>query len=366
VSARPVVLTVVGARPQFIKAAVLSRVLAQQGRLHEIIVHTGQHYDDDMSASFFRELDIPAPARNLGVGSGPPGAQVGRMLERLEEVLAQGSPRMILLYGDTNSTVAGGLVGAYHHLAVAHVEAGLRSHNWRMPEEVNRVITDRLSALLFCPSEEARSNLANEGITEGVHIVGDVMYDAARYYAPRARTHAEARLRELDLQGDFVLATIHRAENTDDPEKLRAILDGFGRSPWPVLLPLHPRTRAALSRAGLAVPPTVVVSEPVGYLTMLGLEWRARAIVTDSGGVQKEAYFAGTPCLTARGETEWVETVAQGWNRLVGAASAAITEGLEDIATGRFPTNAERPDLYGDGHAGERIAQILADACEAS
>jgi len=361
----PVVWSVVGARPQFVKAAVMSRALARHGRVRELLIHTGQHYDANMSAHFFRDLDIPKPAFHLGVGSCPPGTQVGRMLEAMEEALGEAPPKLILTFGDTNSTLAGALLGAYHHLPVAHVEAGLRSYNWAMPEEINRVVTDRLSSLLFCPSEVAKSNLASEGIVSGVHVVGDIMLDAVLHYQDRAGERAKAFLAAIAVESDFVLATIHRAENTDDASRLGAIFAGLGRSPWPVVLPLHPRTREAMARAGIEPPANVRVCEPVGYLEMLGLESLARAIVTDSGGVQKEAYFAATPCLTARDETEWVETVEANWNRLVGCRPDAIARGLDDVAAGRFPPSRKRLPLYGDGAAGERMAALVAETCGA-
>jgi len=363
---QPTIWSVVGARPQFVKTAAMSRAIARQARVQELLIHTGQHYDPGMSADFFRDLGIPEPAHNLGVGSQPPGAQVGRMLEAMEAILEQSTPRLIVVFGDTNSTLAAALIGAYHHIPVAHVEAGLRSYNWRMPEEVNRVLTDRLSALLFCPSDQAACNLAAEGVTRGVHVVGDIMYDVFLYYRSQGQQHADAFLSSTGIQGDFVLATIHRAENTDDRARLSAILTGLSRSTWPVVLPLHPRTRKMIGIHQISVPSSIHLCEPAGYLAMLGLEARARAIVTDSGGVQKEAYFAGIPCLTARDETEWVETVHTGWNRLVGASADAIAAGLNDVAEGRFPGSAERPLLYGDGAAADRMAALVAKAVGAS
>jgi UDP-N-acetylglucosamine 2-epimerase len=341
-------MSVVGARPQFIKAAPVSRVLR---RKHvEVLVHTGQHYDDNMSDVFFRELDIPEPDVNLGVGSGLHGAQTGAMMAGLENVALEVKPDWVLVYGDTNSTVAGALVAAKLHIAVAHVEAGLRSFDRRMPEEINRVLTDHVSDLLLCPTEVAVHNLEREGIKRGVHLVGDVMYDAFLFNLEAARKRDT--LKELGLaHGRFALATVHRAENTDDPDRLRSILRGIGESGLEVVLPLHPRTRARLKGP---MPARIRVIDPVGYLDMLTLEEAAIVIVTDSGGVQKEAYFLGKPCITLRDGTEWAETVEAGWNLLVGSDSDTIAHAMRS-----FKPNAIRPDLFGNGHAAERIAELL-------
>jgi UDP-GlcNAc3NAcA epimerase len=343
------ILTIVGARPQFIKAAPVSRVIR---RTHEeILVHTGQHYDDNMSEVFFRELSIPEPDINLGVGSGSHGAQTGAMLAGLEKVVMDARPDWVLVYGDTNSTVAGALAAAKLHVRVAHVEAGLRSFDRRMPEEVNRVLADHVSDLLLCPTRVAVGNLAHEGIARGVHLVGDVMYDAFLFNVDAARTQSQI-LEEFGLQrGGFALVTVHRAENTDDAERLRAIVEGLERSGLDVVIPLHPRTRTRLSES---LPPRIRVIEPVGYIDMLALEDAAEVIATDSGGVQKEAYFLGRPCVTLRDSTEWTETVEAGWNVLVGADVKKISEAMRT-----FRPKGKRPDLFGDGHAAEKIAGLI-------
>ena len=347
-----IVLSVVGARPQFIKAAVVSHVLRQKHR--EILLHTGQHYDHEMSRIFFEELGIPEADIHLGVGSGTHGEQTGAMLAQIERVLLRERPDWVLVYGDTNSTLAGALAAAKLHLPVAHVEAGLRSYNRQMPEEINRVLTDHVSDLLFCPTQAAVDNLAREGITAGVHHVGDVMYDAVRNHAQRAAARSRI-LEELGLApGSYFLATVHRAGNTDDPTRLTAILDALSALGWPVVLPAHPRTRKALDALHYQPGDQVRLIKPVGYLDMLQLEQHARAILTDSGGVQKEAYFAGVPCITLREETEWVETVESGWNTLVGADRECILAAVQHL---RLPE--ERPPLYGDGHAAEKIVRLL-------
>jgi UDP-GlcNAc3NAcA epimerase len=346
------VLTVLGARPQFIKAAPVSRVLRRQHE--EILLHTGQHYDDAMSDLFFRQLEIPAPDLNLGVGSGPHGAQTGAMLAGIEKVAIERRPDWLLVYGDTNSTLAGALAAAKLHIPVAHVEAGLRSHDRRMPEEVNRVVADHLGALLLCPTETAVANLAAEGVTHGVRLVGDVMYDAFVQNLETARASCTI-LSDLALaRGAFDLLTVHRAENVDDATRLRAILDGVAASGRRVLFPVHPRTRAALAREHLDAASNLTLIEPVGYLEMLVLEEAAAAIVTDSGGVQKEAYFAARPCITLRDRTEWTETVAAGWNVIVGTDPARIAAAMRDFQPAR-----ERPELFGDGHAAEKVVEAL-------
>ena len=356
------VVSVVGARPQFVKAAVVSRALRGVPGLRELIVHTGQHFDDNMSEVFFRELGIPAPDRNLGVASLGHGAMTGRMLEAIEQVLLEARPDWVVVFGDTNSTLAGALAAAKLGIKVAHVEAGLRSFNWRMPEEINRVLADRLSDLLFVPTETAVENLRAEGIDpRRVRLVGDVMYDAALHYGAQSAGRALARLGLA--AGAFVLATVHRQENTDDAGRLAAIFGGLARAGVPVVAPLHPRTRAALARAGLLAEAEARLRliEPVGYLDMLELERAARLIVTDSGGVQKEAYFARVPCVTLRDETEWVELVRLGVNRLVppvsaDAVAAAIREALAS------PPAWPAADLYGGGAAAGRIAEAIASA----
>jgi len=346
------VLTIVGARPQFIKAAPVSRVLRLDHK--EFLLHTGQHYDDEMSDLFFRQLEIPAPDLNLEVGSGRHGAQTGAMLPGIESVAIDQKPDWLLVYGDTNSTLAGALVGAKLHVPVAHVEAGLRSYDRRMPEEVNRLVADHLATLLLCPTHIAVDNLRREGITEGVRIVGDVMYDAFLQNRDIARKHCRI-LEDLGLERErYQLLTVHRAENVDSPESLAAILHGVFESGLKVVFPVHPRTRAALSSTGQRVPENVVLIDPVGYLEMLTLEDNAQAIVTDSGGVQKEAYFAGRPCITLRHTTEWTETVDAGWNVLAGTDPATIANAMRE-----FRPAGARPSFYGDGDAADQVVAAL-------
>jgi UDP-GlcNAc3NAcA epimerase len=351
------VLTVVGARPQFVKAAAVSRVLRQAHT--EVIVHTGQHYDRAMSDLFFEELDIPRPDYELGVGSGGHGWQTGQMLIRLEEVLARERPDWTLVYGDTNSTLAGALAAAKLGVRVAHVEAGLRSFNRSMPEEHNRVLTDHCADLLFCPTEQAAQLLAREGITRGVKVVGDVMFDAALHFAARARMHSTILDRLGLTRKEFALATLHRPYNVDDPARLADALDAFARLGMPVVFPVHPRTGARLEGRELPAADRLRLIDPVGYLDMLALEQDAALILTDSGGVQKEAYFFTTPCITLRPETEWVETVAAGWNRLAWGGPDAV------LAAARAPwPRTPPPPVFGDGHASERIIAALAETGE--
>lgn len=346
------VLTVLGARPQFIKAAPVSRILR---RYHEeFLLHTGQHYDDAMSDLFFRQLSIPAPNRNLEVGSGPHGAQTAAMMEGIESVAQDYRPDWVLIYGDTNSTLAGALVGAKLHVPVAHVEAGLRSFDRRMPEEVNRVVADHVSDLLLCPTTAAISNLAREGILDGVRMVGDVMLDAFQQNLDVAKRTCGI-VRELGLEpGAYQLLTIHRAGNVDDAGQLALILEGVATSGKRVVFPIHPRTRHALAATGARPPQNVMMIDPVGYLEMLMLEEGAEAIVTDSGGVQKEAYFAGRPCITLRERTEWTETVEVGWNVLVGANPDRIAKAMRE-----FRPTGDKPELFGDGRAADRVVEAL-------
>ncbi len=361
-------LTVVGARPQFIKAAVVSRAIAAYNervsggrRIEDVLVHTGQHYDDNMSAVFFRELAIPEPSHHLGVGSGLHGQQTGRMLEGLERVMQDERPALVMVYGDTNSTLAGALAASKLGLPVAHVEAGLRSFNRAMPEEINRVVADHLSMLLLCPTTRAVKNLSCEGITAGVHLVGDVMYDSLVFNLRKAEERTGI-LAKLGLQsGEYALATIHRAESTDRPETVTGILSALGRLGLPIVVPLHPRTRAVLDATGAGhVSGPVRLIAPVSYHEMLMLERHARLILTDSGGVQKEAFLLGVPCVTLRNETEWVETVEAGWNRVAGTAHDAV-EAAARLALEEVPH--ERGQPYGDGHAAEAILGIVADYC---
>ena len=349
------VLTVVGARPQFIKASPVSKVLRERNQ--EFLLHTGQHYDADMSDLFFRQLSIPAPDRNLEVGSGPHGAQTAAMLAGVEAVALEIRPDWVLVYGDTNSTLAGAIAAAKLQVPVAHVEAGLRSYDRRMPEELNRVVADHVSSLLLCPTERAVANLAREGLTAGVRNTGDVMYDAFLQNLETAR-RGSIVLESYGLRKfEYQLLTLHRAENVDDPVRLAALLAAVARSGQSVIFPAHPRTRAALAKAGAAAQPGIEVVAPVGYLEMLILEENAEAIVTDSGGVQKEAYFAGRPCITLRDVTEWPETVEAGWNRLVGTDSEQIVEAMRS-----FRPSGPRPLLFGDGHAAEQVVEALSTA----
>lgn len=335
------VLTVVGARPQFVKAAVVSHALWEHG-LEQVLVHTGQHYDHGMSQVFFDELDIQAPDHNLGVGSDSHAAQTGAMMVGLERLLLDGpSVDWVLVYGDTNSTIAAALVAAKLQVKLAHVEAGLRSFNRRMPEEINRIVTDRLSDLLFCPTPTAVANLGNEGIAEGVVMTGDVMLDATRFYGDRAARTVRLESLTRHAPGTYALATVHRAENTDDPDRLAAILEGLGSLGIPVVLPLHPRTRSRLK--GAVVAASVEIVDPVGYLAMLTLIRNARRVLTDSGGLQKEALWLGTPCVTLRDETEWVETLEGGWNRLAGADAGRIRELASLEPEGPAPSMGEVP-----------------------
>jgi len=346
------IVSVVGARPQFVKAAAASRAIRKTHT--EVLVHTGQHYDANMSAYFFDELGIPEPDYNLGVGSGSHGRQTGAMLAHLEDVLIAESPDWMLVYGDTNSTLAGALAATKLHIPVAHVEAGLRSFNRHMPEEVNRVLADHIADLLLCPSQTAVENLREEGVIRGVRLVGDVMYDAWRYAAQQAGNTAMI-LNTYALEPErYLLATIHRAENTNDESRLRAILTAFEWLNEPVVWPLHPRTRKTLNRLGYAPPPHVRLIEPVGYFEMITLERSARMILTDSGGIQKEAYWASVPCVTLRDETEWVETVAAGWNVVVGADTQRIINAVQS-----FIRPAHRPPLYGDGQTAAKIVDAL-------
>jgi len=351
------VLTVVGARPQFVKAAPVSRVLAI--RHEELLVHTGQHYDDAMSGSFFRDLEMAPLALNLEVGSGPHASQTAEIMRRLDPIIAEEEPDGVLVYGDTNSTLAGALVASKVQYRdgrrpwLSHVEAGLRSFNPAMPEERNRIVADHLSDLLLAPTPAAMENLAHEGLGERSELVGDVMVDSFRW----AQSRSEGQLPQVarDLDG-YLLVTLHRAENVDDPARLAALLAMLDLD-RPVIFPVHPRTSDAISRAAIGLPPNVHAIDPVGYLAMVALECHAQAIATDSGGVQKEAYLAGVPCVTLRTETEWVETVAAGWNRVIGIDGGALRAALDDA--GFMDRARARPDLFGDGMAAKRIVAAL-------
>ncbi|MGI5912560.1 MAG: non-hydrolyzing UDP-N-acetylglucosamine 2-epimerase [Syntrophomonadaceae bacterium] len=364
------IITIIGARPQFIKAAIVSRAIKEynlssitsQERIQEVLVHTGQHYDENMSDVFFEELAIPHPDYHLGIGSASHGAQTGRMLEEIEKVLIKEKPDLVLVYGDTNSTLAGALAAAKLHISVAHVEAGLRSFNRQMPEEINRVLTDHIADMLFAPTQTSVDNLKNEGISEDkIFLVGDVMYDAALYYGKLAAEESRILERYKLQPRQYILATIHRAENTDAPVRLRAILEGISKVAVeiPVVLPLHPRTREALIREGLyeMVIKSLAVIPPVGYLDMVMLEKNACLIVTDSGGVQKEAYFYRVPCVTLRGETEWVELVEAGWNVLVRSFNCEYVKStiLKHIAN----KGSKNLDFFGQGDTANKLLNCI-------
>jgi UDP-GlcNAc3NAcA epimerase len=355
------ILSVVGARPQFIKASTVSRRLRdpQFSGLEQAIVHTGQHYDDGMSGAFFRELEIPEPRWNLAAGSGSHGEQTGAIIKGLEPLLADYRPDVVLVYGDTNSTLGAALAAAKAGLRLAHVEAGLRSFRRGMAEEVNRVVTDRLSDLLFCPTSQAVENLQSEGRSKGVHLVGDVMYDAFLHLRRQAGTDAPGR--HGVEAGRYILATVHRAESTDDPARLSALFEGLGRASKaaPIVLPLHPRTQKKLASANIAPAPSIRIVDPLPHGELIALASHAAAVATDSGGLQKEAYFAAVPCVTLRDETEWVETLADGWNRLPTLTPEGIARAIEQaMARPREPRPVE---LYGDGDTAGRILGILAD-----
>ncbi len=346
------ILCIVGARPQFIKAAPFIRAV-QKGGGTPLLLHTGQHYDAGMSDVFFTELELPPPARHLGIGSGTPGAQIGPMLVGVESYLLESKPDCVVVFGDTNSTLAGALATRHCGLPLAHIEAGLRSFNRAMPEETNRIVTDHISDRLFCPTELAVENLRREGITQGVHAVGDVMVDALLQNARLAEAKSNALARFEVEPGKYLLATIHRGYNTDFPEQLDAILDAFEQTGETVLFPIHPRTRARLG--GRQLKSNVRILDPLPYLDMLQLERNARRIVTDSGGIQKEAFLFGVPCVTVRTETEWKETLETGWNRLTGASPEKILAAVRDES---WPTGTP-PSVYGDGNSCERIYSLL-------
>jgi UDP-N-acetylglucosamine 2-epimerase len=351
----PKIASIVGARPQFIKALPVSKELRKS--CHEVIIHTGQHYDENMSEIFFEELGIPEPDFNLGVGSGKHGWQTGQMLTRIEETLLKEKPDFVLVYGDTNSTLAGALTAAKLGIPLGHVEAGLRSYDRSMPEEINRIVADHIADLLFCPTQTAVQNLNKEGIKEGVELVGDVMYDSAIYFGKIAEEYSSI-LERLNLEpGEYYLATIHRAGNTDIIENLSALLEAFSQCPKKVIFPVHPRTQRVIKKHNLLklIDSAVLkLIEPVGYLDFLKLEKNAAKILTDSGGVQKEAYFFEVPCLTLREETEWLETLQDGWNTLVGTDKKKILTAINQ------PRPSTKPKaVFGDGQAAKRIATII-------
>lgn len=363
------IITVVGARPQFIKASAVSRAIQHWNlehpdqRLEEIIVHTGQHYDYNMSDIFFEQLNIPKPRVNLEVGSGSHGFQTARMIEGIELVLETEKPDLVFTYGDTNSTLAAALVASKQGILLAHIEAGLRSYNMKMPEEINRVLTDRISNLLFCPTNIARDNLMAEGIREGVYVVGDVMYDTLLHYSNLARK-SSCIIGNLGLKSkEYVLCTVHRAENTDNLHSLSNIMGSLQKiaQEYTVIFPVHPRTRAALKRIGISETSNIMFLEPVDYLDIIRLQQEAIAILTDSGGVQKEAFINQVPCITLRNETEWVETVESGWNIIAGTNEELIIQALYSMINNQNLKREKVSNIYGNGNAADKIIKIIAN-----
>lgn len=348
------IVTIVGARPQFIKMALVSEALRQR-KIREVVIHTGQHYDKEMSELFFRELDISKPDYNLRVGSGQHGEQTARMLIGIEKALLAEEPAMVLVYGDTNSTLAGALAASKLNIKLAHIEAGLRSYNMKMPEEINRIVTDKLSSILFCPTKIAVENLKKEGISKGVYLVGDVMYDLLRGRI--------AYIGKSKYNFPYILCTIHRAENTDSLNSMKKIFKALAIIGYRVVLPLHPRTHGSLKKYKIIIPPNVIVTKPVGYKDMLSLERYAKVIITDSGGVQKEALILGTPCVTIRGETEWLETVECGMNKLAGTSSKSIIDAVKKSFIRRKSISPGK--IYGDGTAHKKIAMIISKELKA-
>ncbi|HYC84156.1 MAG TPA: UDP-N-acetylglucosamine 2-epimerase (non-hydrolyzing) [Chryseosolibacter sp.] len=349
------IATILGARPQFIKAAALSRVIRKNPQFKEIIIHTGQHYDSNMSDVFFEQMQIPEPDHFLQISSKFHGEMTGRMIEAIEKVLLTDKPDVVLVYGDTNSTLAGAIAAKKLHMKIAHVEAGLRSFNMAMPEEINRIVADRISDFLFCPGKQAVDNLTKEGFLNfdsGVFEVGDIMKDVAYFYSPLERQPS------FHVPEKFVLSTIHRAENTDDPDRLRSILEALNEISvdLPIVLPLHPRTKGRLSAMDVRLSPSVILVEPVGYLEMVYLLKRCSIVITDSGGLQKEAYFFDRPCITRRDETEWSELVTEGYNKVVGVDADRIIAAKNDFVSKKI---AFRKDLYGEGKTAEKIVEIL-------
>lgn len=350
------IVTVIGARPQFVKAAAVSRVLRES--VQEIYVHTGQHYDQNMSGIFFHELGIPEPDYNLGIGGSLHGQMTGRQIEAIEEILIRESPDSVMVYGDTNSTLAGALAAVKLHIPIIHVEAGLRSFNRKMPEEINRVLVDHISTVLFCPTDIAKNHLAREGITTGVFVVGDVMMDSLHYFSDIAKTRSNI-LNLLNIEPQkYILLTMHRAENVDDDETLFTVLKALNTTRERIIFPVHPRTKSKikqlLKQDRLIISSNIVMIDPVGYLDMILLESNAKLIMTDSGGVQKEAYWFRVPCITLRDETEWIETLESGWNQLVAIQESAICNALETALPSEI-----HPDYYGKGDAAVQIIKHL-------
>ena len=343
------IVSIIGARPQFIKAAVLTKIIEKEPGVNEVLVHTGQHYDENMSKIFFDELEIPRPHYNLEVGSGSHAYQTGMMLQKIEKVLLSEKPDWIIVYGDTNSTIAGALAASKLHIKIAHVEAGLRSFNKLMPEEINRITTDRISDLLFAPSLNALHLLKNEGLERNAVFTGDVMFDSILFYQKLAgKKH---KLSDVTDEENFYLATVHRQENTDDKTRLQSIFDAFSELDLPVVLPLHPRTLSKLSE--ITFNDNVKIIEPVSYLEMILLLKNSKKVLTDSGGLQKEAYFLKKPCITLRDETEWIETIEGNWNFITGTNKELI---LEKVKVNQF---AQQKNYYGDGKAGEKILNTI-------
>ena len=362
------IITVIGARPQFVKAAPISRAIrahnktsSPKDQIQDIIVHTGQHYDTNMSEVFFEELEISPPTYNLGIGSGSHATQTGHMLIKTEDILQQEHPDLLLVYGDTNSTLAGALAASKIHIPIAHIESGLRSFNRRMPEEINRVLTDHMSGILFCPTQQAVTNLSNEGIRRNVFNVGDVMYDAFLHFSQIAKARSNI-LKNIHLQQKtgtipvYYLATIHRAENTDDPGRLKSIFEAFSYIDTTIVLPLHPRTRNELKKSAFTLPSNVQIIDPVSYLDMCQLLTHAKLVLTDSGGLQKEAFFAQIPCVTLRDETEWTETVETGWNIIASADPTRIQNAIHTLRN-TPPLQSDSP--YGSGQAASNIVSLL-------
>lgn len=346
------IVSIIGARPQFIKATAISQLLRKY--CQEIIIHTGQHYDDNMSKIFFEELEIPQAQINLGIGGGSHAEQTGQMMIEIERILSEEKPGWVIVYGDTNSTLAGSLAATKLNIPVAHVESGLRSYNRSMPEEINRIICDHISQLLFCPTKKAVEILRKEGIIKGVHWSGDVMYDVLLNFLPHARNNSQI-VEHLGLKGKrYALTTIHRAGNTDDIQRLDTLFSILGKAKLQIVLPIHPRTRNIIEKYALQLADNILLINPVGYLDMLKLEAEAEYILTDSGGVQKEAYWLGKRCITLRDETEWSETVEAGWNILGGVNEDIILKALSE-----WKPHGERLPFFGDGHAAKNIVDVL-------
>ena len=343
--------TIIGARPQFIKAFPVSKALTKHG-IEETIVHTGQHYDDNMSDIFWRELDLKPSQYNLNISGGTHGDMTGRMLIEIDKLLNKHRADFVIVYGDTNSTLAAALAASKLHIPIVHIEAGLRSYNRLMPEEINRVTTDHLSTLLFCPSEESRQNLQKEGITKGAYVVGDVMNDASSIARNLVKQNPPNNLYE-EIE-DFALCTIHREENTNKSSRLREIFEAIGRIDKMVIFPIHPRTKKLIAEYDIVLPKNIKTTPPVGYLEMTSLIVRASHVITDSGGLQKEAYWAQTPCITMRTETEWVETLEGNWNQLIGENPNHLITAISSNTS-----SPHNPQLYGDGNASDNIADII-------